>query len=51
VIDSDEEPGYSLTAPNLLLAFWRSAVPEGSYDPEGRYFEGVMLARPGYYDR
>ncbi len=49
VIDSREEPGHSFTAPNLLLAFWRSAVPDGPEDPEGRYFESVLLARPGYY--
>jgi hypothetical protein len=51
VINSDEEPEYAFTAPNLLLAFWRSTVPEGADDPEGRFFEGVLLARPGYYDR
>jgi len=29
VINSDEEPDYPFTAPNLLLAFWRSTLPEG----------------------
>lgn len=49
VLDSDDEPGYLFTAPDLLLAFWRSAIPEDSEDPEGRFFESVLLARPGYY--
>lgn len=44
-----EEDGHSVTAPDLLLALWRSAVPENNNDPDGRYFESVLIARPGYY--
>ncbi len=37
------EDGYSFTAPDLLLALWRPIVGD-------RYFEAVLVARPGYYD-
>jgi hypothetical protein len=43
------EDGYALTAPDLLLAFWRPTVPESPDDPEGRFFESVLIAHPGYY--
>jgi hypothetical protein len=46
----EEEDGHSFTAPELLLAFWRSTTPETPDDTDGRYFEGVLLARPGYND-
>jgi hypothetical protein len=42
--------GRSVTAPELLLALWRAVVPEHPADDEGRYFESVLVARPGYYD-
>ena len=44
-----DEGGHSATAPDLLLALWRSVVPENDNDPDGRYFESVLMARPGYY--
>ena len=44
-----DEGGHSATAPDLLLALWRSVVPDNDNDPDGRYFESVLLARPGYY--
>jgi hypothetical protein len=44
------EQGHSFTAPDLLLALWRPVVPEGPEDDDGRYFESVLIARPGYYD-
>ena len=47
-IDVDED-GHSATAPDLLLALWRSVVPEDDDDQDGRYFESVLLSRPGYY--
>lgn len=47
-IDIDED-GHSATAPDLLLALRRSVVPEDDDDPDGRYFESVLIARPGYY--
>ncbi len=44
-----DEDGRSLTAPDLLLALWRPVVPESDGDPDGRYFESVLMAGPGYY--
>ena len=44
------EGGRSVTAPDLLLALWRAVISEGSADEDGRYFESVLVARPGYYD-
>ena len=44
-----DEDGRSVTAPDLLLALWRSVVPESDGDPDGRYFESVLMAGPGYY--
>lgn len=41
--------GRSVTAPDLRLALWRAVIPEGSADEDGRYFESVLVARPGYY--
>jgi len=49
VVDSYDEPGYSFTAPSLLMALWRPTIPEAPGDPDGRYFEGVLIAPPGYY--
>lgn len=43
------ERGSSVTAPGLLLALWRPLVPEYPQDENGRYFESVLVARPGYY--
>lgn len=45
-----EEQGCAVTLPDILVAFWRPTVPEGPQDAEGRHFESVLLARPGYYD-
>lgn len=42
--------GRSVTAASLLLVLWRPTVPESGEDDEGRYFESVLVARPGYYD-
>jgi hypothetical protein len=46
----EEENGHAFTAPALLLSFWRSTTPETPDDEDGRFFESVLLARPGYYD-
>lgn len=46
-----EEDAHAFTAPDLLLSFWRSTTPESPDDDEGRFFESVLLARPGYYDQ
>ncbi|KQZ88561.1 hypothetical protein ASD62_03775 [Phycicoccus sp. Root563] len=40
--------GHSVTAPSLHIALWRPTVPESAEDPEGRYFESVLVAKPGY---
>lgn len=44
------EHGRSVTAPDLLLSLWRPVIPEGPADEDGRYFESVLVARPGYYN-
>lgn len=44
------EHGRSVTAPDLLLAMWRPVLPEHPADQDGRYFESVLMARPGYYN-
>lgn len=46
----EEENGHSFTAPNLLIALWRPTLPEGPDDDDGKYFEAVLIAKPGYYD-
>jgi hypothetical protein len=44
VLESDDESGYAFTAPELGLTLWRPVVPESADDPEGRYFESVLLS-------
>lgn len=44
------EGGRHVVAPDLLLALWRPTLPQSDDDEDGRYFESVLLARPGYYD-
>jgi hypothetical protein len=39
----EDEDGSSYVAPDLLLSLWRP-------DAEDGHFEGVLVARPGYYD-
>ena len=43
------EDGRRVVAPELLLAFWRAVLPEGPDDEDGKYFESVLVAAPGYY--
>lgn len=45
-----EDGGRSIVLPDLLIALWRRFLPEGPTDPEGRFFESVLVAAPGYYD-
>lgn len=45
-----EDEGLTVIAPCLLLAFGRPALPEGPEDPDGKFFETVLLSTPGYYD-
>lgn len=47
----EEENGHTFTAPELLLCLWRSTIPEDPDDQDGRFFDAVLTARPGYYDR
>jgi hypothetical protein len=46
----DEEHGYAYIAPDLLLSCWRASTPKSQDDAEGRHFDSVLLARPGYYN-
>lgn len=50
VAESADEPGHSFTATELGLGLWRGTVPESPEDPDGQYFESVLVARPGYWD-
>jgi hypothetical protein len=45
-----EDDGLRVVAPSLLISLWRGTLPEGSDDEDGRYFESVLIAEPGYYD-
>jgi hypothetical protein len=45
-----DEGGYGVTAPDLLLALWRGVVPKGPDDEDGRHWQSVLMAKPGYYD-
>ena len=47
----EEEDGHAFTAPSLLLSLWRPVTPQSPDDQEGRFFESVLIARPGYYDQ
>lgn len=44
-----EDDGLQATAPELLMAFSRDTLPDGPDDEDGRYFESVLIAAPGYY--
>lgn len=45
-----EDGGRHVVAPGLLLSLWRGTLPEGPEDQDGRYFESILVAAPGYYD-
>jgi hypothetical protein len=45
-----EEDGHGAIAPDLLLALWRGVVPDGPDDEDGRHWQSVLMAKPGYYD-
>lgn len=42
-----KKPG-AVTAPSLFLSLWRPVTPQPPDDHEGRFFESVLIARPGY---
>jgi hypothetical protein len=44
-----EDGGLQATAPELFMALSRNTLPEGPDDEDGRYFESVLVAAPGYY--
>ncbi len=49
---NDPEPGYSYTFLRLQLSLWRGTVPDldqSADDPDGRHFEAIGVARPGYF--
>ncbi|WP_084757599.1 hypothetical protein [Micromonospora cremea] len=48
VPDEDEEGCF--VAPDLLLSLWRAFVSDDPEEPQGYYFNSVLVARPGYYD-
>lgn len=39
----EEDNGHAFTAPGVLLSFWRPTTAD-------RFFDSVLLARPGYHD-
>ncbi|MCX5093836.1 hypothetical protein OOK36_34120 [Streptomyces sp. NBC_00365] len=45
-----EDEGLRVVAPSLLISLWRGTLPESPEDEDGRYFESVLIAEPGYYD-
>lgn len=46
----EEDHGYAYVAPDLLLSCWRAATPKDGDDTDGRHFDSVLIARPGYYN-
>ena len=47
----EEDHGYAYVAPELLLSCWRASTPKDPEDTEGRWFDSVLIARPGYYNQ
>lgn len=43
-----EDGGLNVTAPSVFIGLWRSVLPEESGGEEGRHFESVVIAAPGY---
>lgn len=43
-----EDEGLNVMAPDVFIGLWRSVTPEESSGEEGRYFESVLIATPGY---
>jgi hypothetical protein len=43
-----EDEGLNVTAPDVFIGLWRRVTPEDSGGEEGRYFESVLIAAPGY---
>ncbi|MBK3645957.1 hypothetical protein [Streptomyces sp. MBT33] len=43
------EDGRALVASELSLVFWRPTLPDDESDEDGRYFQTVTMAKPGYF--
>ncbi|MEU9266391.1 hypothetical protein AB0E04_13205 [Streptomyces sp. NPDC048251] len=43
-----EDEGLNVTAPDVFIGLWRRVTPEISGGEDGRYFESVLIAAPGY---
>lgn len=46
----EEDDGFGYVAPDLLISLGRNTIPEDDHDADGRYFDSVLVAAPGYYD-
>lgn len=46
-----EEDASAFSAPSLLLSLRRLITPQSPHDQEGRFFDSVLIAQPGYYDQ
>ena len=46
---SIEDEGLLVVAPELLMSLWRPVLSEDDDDEDGRYFDSVLVAAPGYY--
>jgi hypothetical protein len=46
----EENHGYAYVAPDLLLSCWRACTPKKPDDIDGRHFDSVLVARPGFYN-
>jgi hypothetical protein len=44
-------PARFRTRREIDLTLWRPVLPDGRDDPEGRHFQSVGVARPGYFRR
>jgi hypothetical protein len=51
VEEENDEDGHTITAPNLLLSFWRPPTAETPDDKDSPFFQSVRLARHSYHDR
>ena len=45
-----EEDGRLVTLPEQSISFWRATLPENEFDEDGKYFQTVLVAYPGYFD-
>ena len=45
-----EDDGLRVVAPDLLIAFRRDMLEVGMDGVQGRYFDSMLVANPGYYD-